>query len=117
MTKHIKQGKQAEKLAANYLQNNGYQIVETNYRKGKAEVDIIAKKGIFLVFVEVKSLKKTNFGHPETNITSNKTRLLFQAANDYQFETKWKQEIRFDAIAVTFLQQAYKIEHFEDAFS
>lgn len=117
MAKHIKQGKEAEKIAAKYLENKGYQIVETNYRNGKAEVDIIAQKGIFLVFVEVKSLKKVDFGHPETNITSEKTHLLFQAADAYQYETKWKQEIRFDAIAITFLQQAYKIEHFEDAFS
>jgi putative endonuclease len=117
MAKHIKQGRLAEKIAATYLEKNGYQIVDRNYRSGKAEVDIIAKKGIFMVFVEVKSLKKVAFGHPETNINSHKTALLFQAANAFQFETKWNQEIRFDAIAVTFLQQAYKIEHFEDAFS
>jgi putative endonuclease len=117
MAKHIQQGKQAERLAAEYLVKQGYEIIDKNYRYGKAEVDLIVKKGKFLVFVEVKSLKKVDFGHPETNITSDKTHLLFQAAEAYQFETNWHQEIRFDAIAVTFLQQAYKIEHFEDAFS
>lgn len=117
MAKHLQQGKLAEQLAGEYLEKKGYQIVEKNYRCGKAEVDLIVKKEKFLVFVEVKSLKKIDFGHPETNITSDKTHLLFQAADAYQYEINWRQEIRFDAIAVTFLQQAYKIEHFEDAFS
>jgi hypothetical protein len=43
--------------------------------------------------------------------------MLFQAADTYQMDNNWHQEIRFDAISVNFYPQAIKIEHFEDAFS
>lgn len=117
MAKHLKQGQQAEALAARYLTNIGYQILDKNYRSGRAEVDIIAQIGTFLVFVEVKSLQKTFYGNPENRISEHKKHMLFQAANDYQMDKNWYKEIRFDAISVNFYPQAIKIEHFEDAFS
>lgn len=63
MVKHLKQGQKAERLAVRYLANMGYLILEKNYRSGRAEVDIIGQIGIFLVFVEVKSLQKTFHGN------------------------------------------------------
>ncbi len=117
MAKHLKQGQQAERLASRYLMNMGYQILEKNYRSGRAEVDIIGQIGALLVFVEVKSLQKTFHGNPEDRIGEHKKHMLFQAANDYQIDKNWRQEIRFDAISVNFYPQAIKIEHFEDAFS
>lgn len=117
MAKHLKQGQQAERLASRYLMNMGYQILEKNYRSGRAEVDIIGQIGALLVFVEVKSLQKTFHGNPEDRIGEHKKHMLFQAANNYQIDKNWDQEIRFDAISVNFYPQAIKIEHFEDAFS
>lgn len=117
MAKHLKQGQQAERLAIQYLINLEYQILDKNYRSGRAEVDIIGQIGAFLVFVEVKSLQKTFHGNPEDSISEHKKRMLFQAADAYQIEKKWDKEIRFDAISVNFYPQAIKIEHFEDAFS
>lgn len=117
MAKHLKQGQQAERLASRYLMHMGYKILEKNYRSGRAEVDIIGQIGDLLVFVEVKSLQKTFHGNPEDRIGEHKKHMLFQAANDYQIDKNWHQEIRFDAISVNFYPQAIKIEHFEDAFS
>ena len=117
MAKHLKQGQQAERLASRYLMNMGYQILEKNYRSGRAEVDIIGQIGALLVFIEVKSLQKTFHGNPEDRIGEHKKHMLFQAANNYQIDKNWDQEIRFDAISVNFYPQAIKIEHFEDAFS
>lgn len=117
MAKHLKQGQQAERLASRYLMNMGYQILEKNYRSGRAEVDIIGQIGALLVFVEVKSLQKTFHGNPEDRIGEHKKHMIFQAANNYQIDKNWDQEIRFDAISVNFYPQAIKIEHFEDAFS
>ena len=99
------------------IQILGYQILDKNYRSGRAEVDIIAQIGPFLVFVEVKSLQKTFHGNPEDRIGEHKKHMLFHAANDYQQDKNWHKEIRFDAISVNFYPQAIKIEHFEDAFS
>ena len=117
MAKHLKQGQQAEWLAARYLTNLGYLIVEKNYRSGRAEVDIIGQLGKFLVFFEVKSLQKNYHGNPEDRIGKHKKHMLFQAADAYQMDNNWHQEVRFDAISVNFYPQAIKIEHFEDAFS
>ena len=117
MVKHLKQGQKAERLAARYLANMGYLILEKNYRSGRAEGDIIGQIGIFLVFVEVKSLQKTFHGNPEDSIGEHKKHMLFQAADAYQIENNWHKEVRFDAISVNFYPQAIKIEHFEDAFS
>jgi putative endonuclease len=117
MAKHLKQGQKAEMLAARYLANLGYQILDKNYRSGRAEIDIIGQIGKFLVFFEVKSLRKTFHGNPEDSIGKHKKHMLFQAAEDYQMDNNWHKEVRFDAISVNFYPQAIKIEHFEDAFS
>jgi putative endonuclease len=117
MVKHLQQGKKAEMAAATFLQKSGYGIRERNYRNGKAEVDLIVQRGIFLVFVEIKSLQSSAHGYPEERIGGSKIKLFHQAASSYQEEEKWHKEIRFDSIAVTFFPQAIKIEHFEDAFS
>jgi putative endonuclease len=117
LAKHLKQGQQAEKLVEQYLRKNGYLIYEKNFRSGRSEVDIIGEKDGLLIFFEVKSLQGSFYGNPEESITEHKKRMLFEAANAYQIEKNWDQEIRFDAISVNFYPQAIKIEHFEDAFS
>ena len=61
MAKHLETGKLAEDLAATFLESKGYEIIARNYRSGHAEIDLIVKKDIFLVFVEVKSLYNTRF--------------------------------------------------------
>lgn len=116
MAKHILQGKQAEEIAANYLQEKNYLILDKNYRRGRAEVDIIAKKADFVIFVEVKSLKNKNGIHPEQQVTKEKINLIHSAANMFQFENKWRGNIQFDIIAITFFTKHFEIEHFKDAF-
>ncbi|MHA8104763.1 YraN family protein [Aquirufa nivalisilvae] len=116
MAKHLMLGKQAERVAEEYLRRNHYQILDKNYRTGKAEVDIIAQIHQTLVFIEVKSLRRTRFGFPEEQINNHKINMLSEAANQYQIDRKWDKEIRFDSISITFLPQATKLEHFEDAF-
>ena len=57
-------GSEKEKLAAEYLQERGYEIVTCNYRCRQAEIDIIAKKEEYLIFIEVKYRKKSVCGFP-----------------------------------------------------
>ncbi len=117
MAKHITQGKLGEQVSVDYLLKKAYTIEARNYRYKRAEIDIVAKKGNLLVFIEVKSLRSNTHGHPEQKITKNKIQLISRAACAYQYQHKWRQEIRFDSISVNFYPQAFKIEHFEDAFS
>jgi len=116
MAKHLMQGKQAEEIAANFLLEKNYQLLDKNYRRGKAEVDLIVKKSDFIIFVEVKSLKHKNGIHPETQVTKEKINLIHSAANVYQYEHNWRGNIQFDIIAITFFTKHFEIEHFKDAF-
>eukprot|EP01031_Cornospumella_fuschlensis_P043928 gene43928-53707_t len=72
MAEHLETGKKAEDIAANFLIEKGYQILHRNYRYGRAEIDLIVRKGIFLVFVEVKSLTNLKFGMPEIGVNRHK---------------------------------------------
>ncbi|MET0945038.1 MAG: YraN family protein, partial [Flavobacterium sp.] len=62
MAEHNELGKEGEKLAAKYLQENGYEILDRNWTFQKAEIDIIAQKDNYLAIVEVKTRSSLDFG-------------------------------------------------------
>ena len=113
MAHHNETGKRGERLAAAYLEEKGYEILERNFRYGRAELDLIAKMDNLLVFVEVKMRTDTAFGEPEQAVSEKKRTLLRKAAEHYIFETDWQHDIRFDIIAITG-SQTPEIVHFED---
>ncbi len=117
MAKHLETGKKAEILAGIFLEEKGYEIIARNYRHGRGEIDLIVKKGIFIVFVEVKSLTNTKFGNPEISVTKNKIKLVTKAAGNFVYSINWQQQIRFDIISIIFKsEEDVEITHFEDAF-
>lgn len=117
MAKHLETGQKGEDLAVELLLQKGYEILERNYRNGRAEIDIIAQKDIFMVFVEVKSLTNTKFGNPEIGVTKHKVKMVTKAAANFVIENNWHQQIRFDIVSITFkANEEYEITHFEDAF-
>jgi putative endonuclease len=73
-----------EKLAKDFLKKRGYRIWEANYRCPEGEVDLIAKHKDYLVFIEVRTKKSTDFGTPEESITSAKKERLRAIASHYQ---------------------------------
>jgi putative endonuclease len=113
-------GDEGENLAVELLESKGYYIVKRNYRYGKGEIDIIAKdpKQEGLVFVEVKSRKSLEFGHPEESITKNKIKQLKRIAELYLYENDINEILcRFDVITILMLpNQKPQIEHFVNAF-
>jgi putative endonuclease len=117
MARHNETGKLGEKLAVGFLTNKGYTILETNWRSGKAEVDIIAKTKEILVFVEVKTRSSVQYGFPEEFVTDKKERLLFRAAGNYMRLINHDWEIRFDIISVVLHQtNEPEITHFMDTY-
>jgi putative endonuclease len=116
MAEHLETGKKAEDIAAHFLIEKGYQILHRNYRYGRAEIDLIVQKGIFLVFVEVKSLTNLKFGMPEIGVNKHKVAMVTKAADFYVFKNNWHQQIRFDIVAVIFRNDNVEVSHFEDAF-
>ncbi len=117
MAQHNDTGKIGENLAQQYLIQQGYAILETNHRKGKYEVDIIAYKEGLIVFAEVKTRSNVDYGDPEEFVDRQKQRAYIRLANNYVLEHDRDEEVRFDILAVHISSTGYHINHFEDAFS
>ncbi len=84
MDSNLQIGRQGEKIANKYLQKNGYTIIAKNWRSKRwGEIDIIAEKGGYLVFIEVKTRTTKEFGDPYSAVTYHKLRALKRAANYY----------------------------------
>jgi len=111
-----KQGIEGEIIAKNHLLRLDYEIIEVNWRYKKYEIDIIAKKGETMVFVEVKTRKNNTFGEPELSVTRQKQGFLIAAANQYIIENNIELESRFDIISVIQLNNKYTVKHLEAAF-
>lgn len=113
----VKLGQWGEKIACQHLEANHYQILAQNWRYSRAEVDIIAKQGAQLIFVEVKLRKNNAFGKPETFVNRRKQLLLAEAAAAYCEAHQHDGEIRFDVISITGNPAiSYQLRHLEDAF-
>lgn len=116
MAEHNELGKLGEELAVNYLQKNGYSILETNWIFQKAEIDIIAQKENILAIVEVKTRSSIEFGLPQDFVKPKKIQLLVKAVNEYVVSNNLDATVRFDIIAINKEKSNFKIEHIEDAF-
>jgi putative endonuclease len=94
-------GRDGEDAAEVFLLQKGYQIVERNYRSHQGEVDIIAREGEFLVFVEVKSYSFRSFGTPAGAIRKNKKQSIVHAAQTYLYKKKIDNiYCRFDVVTI-----------------
>jgi putative endonuclease len=116
MAEHNDLGKLGEELAVEFLEKNGYTILETNWTFQKAEVDIIAKKDGILAVVEVKTRSSIDFGLPQDFVKPKKIQLLVKAINEYVLSNDLDVEVRFDIIALHKDGKDFKMEHLEDAF-
>lgn len=110
-------GKAGEQLAVKYLEDEGYLIVERNYRAGKHEIDIIAHKENELVVVEVKTRTDNDVIEPEEAVDHRKRQSLIWAANSYVQEKEISEQVRFDIIAIITKDEKTEIRHIKDAFN
>ena len=111
------QGKAGEDLAAEFLERNGFKIIERNYRFERGEIDLIAEEGDELVFVEVKARRSTMFGTPEDAVTEEKQEQVHAVADGYLFEHDIDDRpCRFDVVAIEFKHGKAEIRHIRDAF-
>lgn len=117
MAVHIEVGKLGEELAVAWLMEKGYAILHRNWRHGKDEIDIIATKGEYLHFVEVKTRNSSPFGYPEDSVTKKKFKKLQRVADEYLFRNPGHEWIQYDVLAIT-LHQEKEHEYFllEDVF-
>ena len=116
MASHNELGKKGEQLAVDFLVENGYDIVERNYRFNKAEVDIIAQKKDILAIIEVKTRSTADFGNPQDFVKPKQIKNLVKAVDEYVTVNNLEVDVRFDIIAIVKEEQQFNIEHLEDAF-
>jgi putative endonuclease len=106
-------GLASEEQAMRYLQACGWTIVTHRFRVGRVEVDIVARRGALVAFVEVKARRGTAFGSPFEAVTGAKRREIVKAARVWMDRYGQPGDVyRFDCIAVT----GNKLEHLADAF-
>ena len=116
MATHNDTGKKGEDIAKQYLETNGYIVKHSNWRTGRYEVDIIAEKDNWLIFVEVKTRAANFLVNPIETINKKKKENLVEAARAYIRFHNWQGNSRFDIIGIIFEDNNHKIEHIEDAF-
>lgn len=101
----VRLGKRGEDLAAEKLAALGYVIIARNYRCAQGEIDLIARQGDTLVFVEVRTRRGPAFGSPEESITARKQAHLIAAAQNYTQANNVRDEPwRIDVVAVELAQ-------------
>ncbi len=110
-------GRQSEALAAAYLRSQGYEILETNYRGRRGEIDIVARYQQIIIFVEVKGRRSLNYGLPEESITPEKRRRLSQTALEWLKRNKGLEAlVRFDVVTIVWEDHGPRINHIQNAF-
>ena len=111
-------GRRGEDLAHRYLRSKGLIILSRNYRSsgGEAEVDIVARDGELVVFVEVKTRQSGAFGAPDRAIDPEKQKNITRAARTFTTRAgvEWNQ-VRFDTISIIFTKPP-SLVHVQDAF-
>jgi len=114
-------GRWGEEQAARFLERRGWSILARNYRFGRREVDLVARKGDLLAFVEVKTRSGTGFGAPQESITALKRREVEAVAAHFVYRHGLQSlTVRFDAVAIVVKGREggaqARIEHVEDAW-
>lgn len=109
---NVQKGKIGEDKAAKYLARRFYKILEKNYRRKTGEIDIIAKKSGYIIFIEVKYRKNLSKGLPREAVTPYKQGQIRRTANMYIAENNIDSPMRFDVIEII----DNHIEHIENAF-
>lgn len=103
----------AEEQAIRYLQSQGWDVVAHRFRVGRIELDIVARRGHLVAFIEVKARRGTAFGSPFEAVTGAKRREIVKGARAWMDRYGQRGDVyRFDCIAIV----DNKLDHLQDAF-
>lgn len=108
----IELGKKGETIAADFLKNEGYRIIKRNYMIGHSDIDILAERDEYLVFVEVRTKSDGNKGMPEETLTKKKLRRMKNTAELYIAFNYYQGLARLDAVCII-LDNFDSIKHLE----
>jgi putative endonuclease len=116
MASHNDIGEKGELIAFTFLKDEGYSVIEKNWRHKRDELDIIALKDGVLVFIEVKTRTNAYAGEPAAAVSRGKQKRILRAANEFIKIFDGFESIRFDIIGIISNSNEKQIEHIEDAF-
>jgi len=109
-------GRAAEGEVATWLKRRGYRVLERNHRNPGGELDLIARDGEVLVFLEVKARSRTDHGGALAAIDREKRRRVVRAATVYLARSGWEGDCRFDVVAVEQIDGAWRFLLYQGAF-
>ena len=109
-------GKQGEEQAVNYLQKNGYVILDKRWKHKRFEIDIIAKNHNTLIFLEVKTRRNPIISINDIVSNAQKDRII-NAAHYYILSNEIDLNIRFDLIYIDYTQKKFNLKHFKEFFT
>jgi putative endonuclease len=110
-------GKEGEEIAVAHLRSKGLRILETRYRYGRGDIDVVAMDGEVLVFCEVKLRNNQNFGAPEYGVPRRKQAQVRKIATAYLFEHEIRDQVcRFDVVAIEKKGGRMDVRHLVNAF-
>ena len=115
-------GSYIERLAAEHLKRDGYEILARNYAYRGGELDIVARDGDTIVFVEVKSVWNTQQGNPAARVTGKKQYKIWQTACHFLYTQKdlapkgFDQPCRFDVMSMRAYHRPLQFNHIKNAF-
>jgi putative endonuclease len=117
-TESQKFGRLGESLAIAHLKKNGYPILDRNYRNCFGEIDVIARQGETIVFVEVKSRSSDRFGPSKAAVDRTKQQKISRVALGYLKEKRQTgKKARFDVVCVDAGQKHCQVEIIANAFA
>lgn len=114
--KNKETGLLGETMAANYLQENGWEILDRNWQYKQWELDLVAKQNTMLIFCEVKTMEFGFVLPPTQKLGRSKFRALMQGADAWLNQRGFWGEIRFDLIYVLLHKRPAEIIHYQDVW-
>ena len=110
-------GRKGENLAASYLREQGWEILERNYRTRLGEIDLVCRDHESIVFVEVKTRASADFARPDESVTQRKQAKLRRLVEEYLVAHRLEaSDVRFDVLGVTLGSHRTEFEHIVGAF-
>lgn len=108
-------GSEGEKIATEYLEKIGYEILKRNFYCKQGEIDIIAKYENKIIFIEVKTRTSIDFGRPVDAVNSTKEKHMYNAARYYLYRKCMLDiEVRFDVIEVLVKNGKFNVNHIKE---
>jgi len=111
-------GDRFEKIAANYLKNQGVKLISKNFTSKRGEIDLIGLERDILVFFEVRARSNTHLGRPEETVTAQKQQRIRRTADNFlQTNIKYRNTLcRFDVISIVYSDTQHSIDWITNAF-